>query len=237
MGSPVWVVSGCEQVRPQKGGEALALLDFVCLLGLERPFYSGNLLKSCFSFSFSYFQRAEANGRVVFEVCEANRPESKRVGKFQRTRVPGRVLRVYYRLVLRTHDSAESTWTCFVGLVAILVENTRCLVTFLGQSTSGSEKWQGGLCVVHFQPSFYDWDSGLIIGVSSPFFSAVVLSKTDRHFPRVFGSCLERSGSVERMETEATPRIISGVPCNLFWDKPLNRPGPRSTVVSIEPYP
>ena len=45
------------------------------------------------------------------------------------------------------------------------------------------------------------------LAVDSPFFSAIVLFKTDRHFPRVFGGFPERFGSLERMEIEVTPRI------------------------------
>ena len=45
--------------------------------------------------------------------------------------------------------------------------------------------------------------------VDSPFFfSAIVLFTNRIHSPRVFGGFLERSGSLDRMEMEVTPRCI-----------------------------
>ena len=50
-------------------------------------------------------------------------------------------------------------------------------------------------------------DQSSFLAVDSPFFSAIVLFKTDRHFPRVFGG-FQKEGSLERMEMEATPRSL-----------------------------
>ena len=47
----------------------------------------------------------------------------------------------------------------------------------------------------------------MILGVSSPFFSAIVLFK-NQQFRRVFGGFLERFGFV-RMDMEVTPRVIA----------------------------
>ena len=48
----------------------------------------------------------------------------------------------------------------------------------------------------------------MFLGVDSPLFSAIVLFK-NQPFAQVFGGSLERSGSLERMEMEVTPTIVS----------------------------